>query len=63
VIVGLDVSAWGRLNGMDASTACGYIAACMDMLADFRAGPERRGRIRMVEIEPIAPLPKREAAD
>jgi hypothetical protein len=45
---------------MNLNGAAGYIAACLDMLADFYAGPERRGRIRMVEFEPAG---EREAAD
>jgi hypothetical protein len=37
-----------------------YVAACLDVLVDFYAGPERHERIRMAEIEPPG---EREAAD
>jgi hypothetical protein len=52
VIGGIDVSAWGEAVGMNAHVAGGFVACCLDTLADFYAGPERRGRIRAVEIEP-----------
>jgi hypothetical protein len=50
VIAGLSVIAWGEAVGMNGHCAAGFVAACMDALADFYAGPERRGQIRMVEI-------------
>jgi hypothetical protein len=52
LIVGLAPSVWGEAVGMNVATACGYLAACMDALADFYVGPTRRGRIRAVEFEP-----------
>jgi hypothetical protein len=59
-IAGIDVSAWGAAVGMNPNCAAGYCAACLDMLCDFYNGPERRGRIRMVEIRPPV---QRDAAD
>lgn len=60
VIGGIDVSAWGQAVGMNPHVAAGFVACCLDALVDFYAGPERRGKIRMVEI---APPGEREAAD
>jgi hypothetical protein len=60
VIAGIDISAWGEAVGMNAHVAAGFLACCLDTLADFYAGPERRGKIRMVEITSPG---EREAAD
>jgi hypothetical protein len=61
VITGLDVTKWGAACRMNPATACGYIAACMDTLADFYAPPEQTQRIRVVEF--ASPGGVREAAD
>jgi hypothetical protein len=60
VVAGIDVSAWGEAVGMNPHCAAGFVACCLDTLADFYAGPDRRGRIRMVEI---ASPGQRDAAD
>src|SRR4051812_44999499 len=60
VIGGIDVSAWGEAVGMNPHCAAGFVACCLDTLADFYAGPERRGQIRMIEIRSRE---AREAAD
>jgi hypothetical protein len=60
VVAGIDPTTWGATQGMHSAMVCGYLAAAMDQLADYYAPPERRGWIRMAEIEPPG---EREAAD
>jgi hypothetical protein len=54
-IVGIDVSAWASAVGMRDEAAAGYLTCALDRLVALFEGPERRGRIRTIEIAGLAP--------
>jgi hypothetical protein len=54
-IAGIDVSAWASAVGMRDEAAAGYLTCALDRLVAFLDGPERRGRIRTIEITGLAP--------
>jgi hypothetical protein len=56
IIVGIDVSSWAGMVGMREEPAAGFIACVMDTIADYYAGPEKRGQIRTVKIGPARAL-------